>query len=680
MLDPEMADTNRRSQAGVAAEVTARALWYVNRLRCMTPAEIRHRALRALALRAERWGLMDSIVIPPPDIRHTSLPWIRRPAQVDVRSCLEAADRIAAGRFDVFALRGIELGTPPRWNRDPKTGVEAPLTFGKLLDYRDVRRVGDIKYLWEPNRHLHLVPLAQAYALGGDTRYFDVIRRHLESWFTACPCGMGPNWSSALEPALRLINWSAAWQIVGGAASPLFQDDTGARFRHRWLESVFQHARFVHGHFSLHSSANNHLIGEAAGLFIAAVTWPCWPQARIWLTQAKTILEREILLQNAADGVNLEQAVSYQRFELELLLIALLADKVNGGTFSAAFESRIEAMIEYLASVMDAGGNVPMFGDSDDGVVVRLAHGRGFCGYRSLLATGALLFRRAEFKIKAGALDDQTRWLVGGDADDAFRALDAADARLPVRQVFPAGGYYILGRDFETANEIRLVVDSGPLGYQTIAAHGHADALAFTLSLGGVEFFIDPGTYVYHTQESWRRYFRGTAAHNTVRIDGKDQSQPGGNFMWVKKARARCDVWSSSPEQDVFEGRHEGYLSLRDPVLHRRRITLDKRTRRILIEDTLEMKAAHTVELFFHCSEHCRVDPAPCGYALSQGGTTVSLRLPQRAEAAVQVYCGSVAPIFGWVSRRFDEKHPAPTIAWRARLAGEVALRSEIRC
>jgi hypothetical protein len=681
MFDPEMAEAGGRSRAGATPGMRARALWYVNRLRCMTPAEIPHRALRALALRAERWGLIAAMSVPPPDVRRASRPWIRRPAQVDVRACIEAADRIAAGRFDVFALRGIELGTPPRWNRDPKTGVEAPLTFGKLLDYRDARQVGDIKYLWEPNRHLHLVPLAQAYALSGDVRYFEVIREHLKSWFAACPCGMGPNWSSALEPALRLINWSTAWQILGGAASPPFASDTGTRFRRRWLDSIFEHARFVHGHFSLYSSANNHLIGEAAGLFIAAVTWPCWPQARAWLTQAQSILEREILLQNATDGVNLEQAVSYQRFELELLLTALLAGKANGETFSAAFESRIEAMIEYLASIMDAGGNVPMFGDSDDGVAVRLAHGRGFCGYRSLLATGALLFHRAEFKVKARELDDQTRWLIGGDADGVFHALDAARARLPVRRAFPSGGYYILGCAFETTSEIRLVVDAGPLGYQTIAAHGHADALAFTLSLGGVEFFVDPGTYAYHTEEPWRRYFRGTAAHYTVRIDGQDQSQPGGNFMWVRKARARCDVWSSASGQDVFEGRHDGYLSLPDPVIHRRRITLDKGARRIVIEDTLRMAGTHTIELFFHCSERCRVDPAPYGYSLRHGEVVLSLKLPdlQRTGAA-QVYCGSVAPILGWVSRRFDEKQPAPTICWRARLAGEVVLRSEIRC
>ena len=646
----------------------------------MTRAEVRHRVLRALAIRAERSGLMGRDVVPPPDLAHATSPWIHAEARVDAETYLAAADRIAAGRFDVFALRGAELGSPPRWNRDPKTGVEAPLSFGMLLDYRDFRRVGDVKYLWELNRHLHIVTLAQAYALGRDVRYFDVIRRHLESWFVSCPYRMGPNWSSALEAAIRLINWSVAWQLLGGAFSPLFENAEGARLRQRWLESIHQHARFVQGNFSLYSSANNHLIGEAAGLFVAALTWPCWPRARAWLAEAKAILEREILLQNASDGVNREQAVSYQQFELDLLLLPLLAARASGQKFSAVFEWRIEAMMEYLASIMDAGGNIPMFGDSDDALVVKLAQGGGFCRYRSLLAACAILFRRGDFKAKARGLDDKTRWLFGEGADTAYEELDLGGARLPIRRAFSEGGYYILGCDFETENEIRVVADAGPLGYQMIAAHGHADALAFTLSVGGKEFLIDPGTYAFHAQGPWRRYFRGTAAHNTLRVDSTDQSQPGGTFMWLRKADARCTLWRSSDDRDVFEGSHDGYAHLPDPVAHVRRISLDKRARRVAIEDTLLMSGTHEIELFFHCSERCEVDPVPGGYRIRRGGQELVLRLPQVEGATTRVDRGCVAPISGWVSRSYDEKQPAPTITWRTRLAGNVVLRSEIGC
>jgi heparinase II/III-like protein len=664
----------------LSASVLKQVVWYVNRLRCMAPDEVRHRMRQAIAMRLERWRLQGSAEIPVPQLAHAPRPWIQVPAAVDATRYLQAAERIAAGEFDVFALCGADLGSPPRWNRDPKTGKEAPLSYGKLLDYRDPQRVGDIKYLWEINRHLHIVTLAQAFALSGDPRYCAVIRSHLESWFDECPYGRGPNWSSALEVAIRLINWSVAWQLLGGAVSPLFEEHDGARFRRRWLDAVFQHAHFIHGHYSLYSSANNHLIGEAAGLFVAALTWPCWPHARAWLAQAKAILEREALLQNAPDGVNREQAVAYQQFELDLLLLPLLAGRANGKRFPATYESRIEAMLEYLASIMDAGGNVPMIGDSDDGIVVRLDPENGRCGYRSLLATGAILFRRGEFKAKAGRLDDKTRWLCGEGAAAAFEQIDGTRVQLPVRRAFTHGGYYILGCGFETGDEIRLIVDAGAVGYQSIAAHGHADALAFTLGVGGDEFLIDPGTYAYHSGGPWRRYFRGTAAHNTVRVDGLDQSQSGGNFMWLRKADARCTLWRPSDERDLFEGCHDGYACLADPVVHRRRITLDKPARRVVIEDSLQMAGRHDIELFFHVSERCRVDPAGDGYALSRAGRTVFLRLPQAPGASAQVVRGSDAPIRGWVSRRFDEKQPTATIAWHARLKGDAALRSDIAC
>jgi len=679
MFEPEAMDATWESRPRPASRVVERLGWYWNRLRCMTPAELGHRALRAAQARAECWGVVRPPIAPPARWTHHPRPWVEVPSKPDVAACTAAAERIAEGRFDLFALRDVELGTLPRWNRDPRTGIEAPLRFGKLLNYRDPRLVGDIKYLWELNRHAHLVTLAQAYAATADRRYFEVIRQHLESWFSACPCPRGPNWSSALEPALRLVNWSTAWQLLGGGASPLFAGARDRGFQARWLNSVFEQANFVRGYFSLYSSANNHLIGEAAGLYVAALTWPCWPQAARWREAAKRVLEREVELQNGADGVNREQAVAYQRFELELLLLCGLAGAANGETFSPLFRSRIEAMLEFLASIMDVGGNVPMIGDSDDAIVLPLDSSPEFCGYRSLLATGALLFRRGDFKRKAGHLDERTRWLVR-DAHSAFQALDASGTRLPVRQHFPEGGYYVLGCDFETADEIRLVADAGPLGHEAIAAHGHADALAFTLSVGGLEFFIDSGTYAYHTQEAWRRYFRGTAAHNTVRIDGRDQSQPGGNFMWVRKAHAGCSHWESAPDCDVFEGWHDGYLVLSAPAVHRRRITLDKKARRIVIEDRLETKGSHTLELFFHCSERCRIENIAHGYAVRHGSKRIVLTLPQDHDAERRVYYGSVKPILGWVSRRFDERQPAPTIVWRCRIAGDASLTTEIRC
>jgi hypothetical protein len=652
--------------------------WYLNRLRCMSPAELPFRALRLVSAQVER--LLPIREAPAPDLSRATAAWIQPPQDIDPQPYLAAADAIVSGRFDVFALHGIELGSPPNWNRDPRTSIEAPLQFGKLLDYRNTRLVGDIKYLWEPNRHLHLVTLAQAYALNADSRYAHTLGLHLRSWFAACPYPLGANWSSALEAGIRLINWSIAWQLLGGVASGLFDNADGKQLRDEWLESVYRHATFIRGFLSGHTSANNHLIGEASGLFVAANTWPCWPEASDWRTTGLTNLSREILLQNASDGVNLEQTTGYQQFVLDFLLTAWLSGRANDIRFPDSFGARFEAMLEFLASIMDAGGHMPMFGDADDGMVVQLSQEAGFCANRSLLATGAVLFGRSDFRTKAGHLDDKTRWLLGPQSTTRFYAATAGRGTLPVRQSFPEGGYYVLGCEFETPSEIRVVADVAPLGYGGIAAHGHADALSFTLSVGGHEVLVDPGTYTYRTDSPWRGYFRGTSAHNTVRIDGQDQSESGGTFMWLRKARARLIGWQSSTEEDVLEGTHDGYRRLTDPVTHRRRITLDKRQRRLIVDDHLDMQSAHDVELHFHCNEASRVAQHTEGTLIELEDVAVSIQLPDTTGARVQICRGQMNPPLGWVSRRFDVRVPAPTLVWRARLCGPTALRTVIQC
>ncbi len=249
--------------------------WYWRRLRAMSPREVLHRTLRMGELQLERLGGARPSRVPEPDLSRPRSHFLDLPQGLDPAPYRQAADALVQGRFDIFALQNVELGNPPCWNRDPLTGTKLPLTFGKRLDYRDPAAVGDIKYLWEINRHLHLVTLAQAYRMTGGRPYLDTLKDHLVSWFDACPFPRGPNWTSSLELGIRLINWAIAWQLLA-SDSTLFSGVEGAAFRGRWLSSIYQHAAFIRGYYSRFSSANNHLIGEAAGLLIASVTWPYW--------------------------------------------------------------------------------------------------------------------------------------------------------------------------------------------------------------------------------------------------------------------------------------------------------------------------------------------------------------------------------------------------------------------
>jgi hypothetical protein len=650
--------------------------WKINRLRLMGVPEIVWRVQQMTQKKASKIGLGLVGTPPAPDLARFGASILDdAPAGIDTPALRAAAESVLAGKWNVFAMHGLNLGFPPQWNRDPKTGTVAPMKLGKAIDYRRESVVGDIKYLWEPSRHLELVTLALAWRATGEQRYAAGARLLLESWFDQCPYPIGVHWTSSLELAVRLLNWAFAWQLLGGAGSALFSGEAGAQFQRRWLDNIYQHCHFIRGYFSRHSSANNHLLGEYMGLFVASVQWPCWRESAQWQGLAQRGLETEVLKQNFADGVNKEQAIYYQHEVMDMMLLCHDFGRVNGTGFSAAYLQRLERLAEFVAALMDVAGNVPMTGDADDAQMVRLSYEAGWSPYRSLLASCAVLFSRGDFKRKAGRLDDKNRWLLGAEGLARWEALAEAPEQ-PVL-AFPQGGYYLLGKDYGTAQEVRLVADCAPLGYLSIAAHGHADALSFTLSSGGEELLIDPGTYAYHTQKLWRDYFRSTAAHNTVQVDRQDQSEIGGNFMWLRKANACLLEHSAEGGSQYFAGEHDGYRRLADPVLHRRRVEFDAGNDTFVVTDVLECKDTHDIAVSWHFAESCKVTATAEGLqamAMSQG-----LSMTCSLGNGVELLRASEAPLGGWISRTFDEKSAITTAVWSTRITGTTEITTRIR-
>jgi len=651
--------------------------WTLRRLRSMEPGEIVYRMRQWTQSSVERLGigLAPRAVVVAAD---TIPPSPQVEVHLDPALYCRHADEILSGRFRIFALQPAQLGFPPRWNRDPKTGVVAPLSFGKTLNYRDDRLVGNIKYLWEPNRHLELVTLAQAWHLSRDDRYAEGCRTLLESWFEQCPYPKGPTWTSSLELGIRLVNWAYAWRLLGGTSCSLFSDDEGEAFMQRWLTSICQHSHFIAGHLSRYSSANNHLLGELLGLFVASTTWPLWRESAGWREQARAEFEREALLQNGADGVNREQGIWYHHEVADMMLIAGLSGRAHGVEFGEDFWRRLEAMLEFIASMMDVGGNVPAIGDSDDAVIIRYCPDDQFNVYRSLLATGAVLFNRGDFRAKAIEFDDKSRWLLGDAGADRFNSIRPAVLSAPVKTSFPEGGYYILGSEFETVREVRIVADAGPLGYLSIAAHGHADALSLTVSASGQPILIDPGTYAYHTEQQWRDYFRGTRAHNTICVDGQEQSVSGGKFLWTEHASCRCEEFESTSATDCFVASHDGYLRLSDPVHHRRRLAYDKRMQTLDVVDSIRCRGQHRVEIMWHYHPDCVVSVAGDKAVARRGIAQLTLSWP--AMLTGELYFGSEVPLMGWASPRFDSKYPCFTLVVAGTISGawEGCTRLEI--
>jgi hypothetical protein len=641
----------------------------------MSGAEVAYRLARGVRTVSSQFS---NHTLPPRDAFGTDLRFLPPFVSLTPDALIAAADRLLAGRYSFFDLSDCDLGDPPQWNRDPLTHRVAARRRAGTIDYRDERVVGNIKYLWEANRHLHLATLAQASALTGDPRYALAIRAQIESWIEQCPQERGPNWVSALELGIRLINWSIAWQLIGGSRARIFADEAGEAFRERWLKSVYEQARMIAGNLSRFSSANNHLIGEAAGVYLAASTWPLWPQMRSWGERCRLILEEECIRQNAPDGGNREQAFGYQTFVLDFLLLAGLAARARGEDFSPLYWRRLEMMVDFLASMSGFSGRPPMIGDADEGYVVRLAQEPGFSPVNSLIATGAVLFDRPDLAAKAGAADSKTVTLLGvGAVRRLGRLRERGRAGFRPRLQFSESGYYLMGNAFETPDEVRLLVDAGPLGYLSLAAHGHADALAFTLSIGDREILIDPGTYSYHTDPAWRRYFRSTLAHNTVTVDDEDQSVQAGNFMWTDHARARCIEFETDPASQRFVGEHYGYERLEDPVVHRRVIDFDAARQLIDVADLLRCAGAHRARRAWHFAEDCQVERHGNGVRVVSGRTQVFLEPLEELER-VEIHRAGTPNQGGWISRTFGNKQPTTTVSWHSRIDGDTTLRTRI--
>ena len=297
-----------------------------------------------------------------------------------------------------------------------------------------------------------------------------------------------------------------------------------------------------------------------------------------------------------------------------------------------------------------------MIGDSDDGAVLRLEPRDG-------KSRPAVVLNRCDAIFDLDVADSGrhgARWL--GAECLLQEQYENPPTALTIDWKFAGSGYYIFGSGFDTADEIKGLVDCGPLGFLGIAAHGHADALAICLSIAGEACLVDPGTYGYGDDYQWRQYFRGTSAHNTVCVDGLDQSQSGGRFLWLSKAQAQVEKAPLSPEQFEFVGTHDGYMRLRDPVRHTRHVRYDGSLKRLLVKDDVSAKTSHQIEQFWHFAPHVEVQWGDNGIVVARGRHfDVEMRC-SASEVEVNLVRGQVNPPLGWYSSGYGMKEPAMTV------------------
>jgi hypothetical protein len=639
--------------------------WYVRRLRRMSAAEVAGRALdvahrRAWTSRQVRAGDAAEAV---PGVRTARVgpvplpPGAKESVPAEARAeVIAAADRLLAGEWSVLGVARPDIVSPD-WFVDPVTGTRAPdqeLAF--RIDHRDEASTGNVKALWELSRHHHLTVLAAAYWLSDDERYAEVVDAQLRSWWSSNPFLSGVQWTSGIELGVRLVSWAWVRRLLDSwpKAGDLFETNDDA------VRQIWWHQQYLDRFPSRGSSANNHAVAEHAGRLVGACAFPWYAESEGWRRDAATRLSQHFLANTWEDGLNRELATDYHRFVTELVAVAAAEAAVGGDDLPPRIWERLARSFDAAAALLDVTGNPPRQGDGDEGRAL-VIDDPDDATWTGLLDWGASVVGAQPWwpAPKPTVVGAAIGSLLGTPRDVAGRAPERPRS-------FVGGGLTILSTDTGRRPEIWCRCDGGPLGFLSIAAHGHADALSVEVRYDGVEILVDPGTYCYHGEPEWRSYFRSTRAHNTLELDGTSQATEGGPFLW-STAVPVDPVVQSGLDADVcsWTARHRGYRRLSGAPVHERTVRLEKTARRLVIADRVTSGGGHVGRLHFHVGPDVAValDGARAELSWTAGDgvqTRAALSLPD--QLTWSVHHGETDPILGWFSPRFGVRRPITTL------------------
>lgn len=637
--------------------LAARLAWLSARLRNMSGAEVAHRLREQFRKRTTRWmgqgwqrhaRHADGPCPVLPGLRQTVLA-----ADPALRTHVaEAASAFLGGRFEALGVTwpadAVRMDFPAAlWTLDPVSGRAWPGAGHDCfaISYRFGGATGDVKHVWEFGRLQFLPLLAADHLLHGRPASLAAVEAALTSWHRHNPPYQGVHWAELLNVAIRAISVLATLSLVGDRLQPA----TVAAARSLLAAHAWLLARFP----SRHSSANNHLVAELAAEYLIHEAMPDLPGAARQRAHALGELQDEAFKQILDDGVPAEQSPSYGGFTVEFLLLTCRVASAAGRAPAPALLDRLCLYADHVQALANERGLVPALCDNDEGRVLTSC-----CQEADYpLAMAAAVCAVAGRPLQAGRMPaPRLRDLVFGRAQ--------AGAALPAQQrVCRSGGYSIDRRDIAGRRCI-LGFDHGPLGYLSIAAHGHADALSLVLDIDGEGVLVDPGTYLYHGGGAWRDWFRSTAAHNTLVLDGANQSRMAGPFNWLSKAR--CELLESVPGPAWrWRARHDGYARTTG-CLHER--CIEATDDGYLVTDRLAGGQDRVADVVFQLGEGLEAVMVERHCSIRRDGVAL-LELAFEAPGQLCQFRGA-APSEGggWVSPRFGVRVPATRLVWSGRV------------
>lgn len=592
------------------------------------------------------------------------------------------ADKICNYEFSFLGVDVRYSDISFSWHTDPISHKQWPIKFYSDIDISTGNaEYGDVKYIWEINRHQFFIDLGKAYWLSGNERYAQKFVRFISDWIVNNPYKIGINWTSALEVAVRVISWIWAYYFC------LYSHHITPEINLKILKLIYQHGEYLSKHLSFYSSPYNHLIGELSALFIIGSIFPEFKYADKWRDNSWQRLQQELSRQFHTDGATVEQAMFYHHFTLGFYLMVVLLKEMNDNKVSEDVWNVIERAIEFSMYMTKPDGLIPMIGDVDNARSIYIAS-PPMWDFRSFPSIGAVIFNRGDMKKVAGGFHEDALWLLGVDGLDRYQNIVAVEPECKSR-AFYNSGYYIM-RSGWNKDDHYLCFDCGEIAAGLFkdaipsAAHGHADMLSFELVVYGYPMIIDPGFYTYNGDYRLHCYFRQSNSHNTATVDNQSQAVHPQRLTLSNVPEHSLKKWVTTDEFDVVIGAHDGYRRLHDPVEHQRMIFFKKYPYCYwIIEDIFHGKEEHVIDVYFHFVSEIMLtkkeNNTSSRMVIAKNAKNIGIVMVTVSNNInIEIVDSGVIPDGGWIAPGYGYKLRAPILKYTGRLKLPVSIQTVI--
>jgi hypothetical protein len=607
-------------------------IWYLNRIRKMSLAEIFKRFCQYINIYYSQFKYNNSSYWP-----------YRRFALDDGAFILHPLPSIPiVNDWETFQIYNIkfDLTKSLDWFFSDKKNIKWPTCHYARINYRPGNPFGDIRINWELNRLQFLPTMAVTDE--------NLTKNILQDWLMKNPYLHGPSYVSSMEVALRWF--SIYWAIC------LLKEPIDKSLFQSLIGLAIASGKFIESHLSTHSSAGNHLVVEATGLFWLGRALEKEKLGIKWITRARKILWEQIPRQINGDGCNREQSFWYLGFVLDALFHYFLLEERT--KIPLVVWGRVEKMLEFLNDMILPDGSFPDYGDRDDGFVFRLKGNYEKSPFPDLLNIGSFLFNRPEWYNNCQQAKRRLAFFTGKAKPDLL--VENKDHTKPVFSEKPHLKIYMeSGMSLMRWGKGRLLFRHAPLGLPNTFGHGHADALSIIFYWNNNPVLIDLGSGQYNGDQKIRNYFRSTIAHNTVEIGGKNQSQILGPFLWEKSYLTELMKFGESPFL-FAEAKHDGYLG-EFAVTHIRKIEWVS-LHKLEIIDLFSGPGDGPLRGAFHLGE-CQIVSQKNNVIDADFGEFIfSITFPDIF--LVEVFSGSEDPFIGWRSTLYGKWVPIHSIVF----------------